>query len=62
MTQQEEKKRQARFLSETRRLAREAALEASEAKKKEKEQRKLELLKTGVSLNVAFLNFDSINL
>uniref|UniRef100_A0A2H1W9V3 SFRICE_028784 n=1 Tax=Spodoptera frugiperda TaxID=7108 RepID=A0A2H1W9V3_SPOFR len=44
---QEEKKRQARFLSETRRLAREAALEASEAKKKEKEQRKLELLKTG---------------
>ncbi|XP_050550872.1 uncharacterized protein LOC118266021 isoform X3 [Spodoptera frugiperda] len=44
---QEEKKRQARFLSETRRLAREAALEATEAKKKEKEQRKLELLKTG---------------
>ncbi|KAJ8718104.1 hypothetical protein PYW07_006034 [Mythimna separata] len=43
----EEKRRRLRLLSETRRINRQAIIEAFEAKKKEKEQRKLELLKAG---------------
>ncbi|XP_022837190.1 uncharacterized protein LOC111364505 isoform X2 [Spodoptera litura] len=44
---EEQKRCRARFMSETRRLAREAVLDAIEAKKKEKELKKLELLKSG---------------
>ncbi|KAJ8717452.1 hypothetical protein PYW08_005851 [Mythimna loreyi] len=43
----EEKRRRMRLLSETRRINRQAVVEAFEAKKKAREQRKLDLLKAG---------------
>ncbi|XP_049701205.2 thioredoxin domain-containing protein 3 [Helicoverpa armigera] len=47
LQKEELREKQANFLSETRRLARLAKEEALEAKRKEKEQRKLDLLKAG---------------